>query len=154
MRGIDIHHIGIWVHEDQTDEILSFLTEVFGFRLMTRAPGLTGGERFFLQAGDNVAFEILSNEHTQPRPEFPVHPTGRVGGIPHICLRVDDLPSLEEKIKSRGYPITKRRPEEEGYYSFELGTLRTLWFTGPCGIGFELNEFKEEYPFEDLRIDQ
>ena len=152
MKGVNIHHIGIWVHEDDADEMLSFLTEVFGFRLMTRAPGLTGGERFFIHAGDNQAFEVLSNPHTEPRPEFPVHPTGRVGGIPHICLRVEDLPSLEETIKSLGYPITQKLPEQ-GYNSFELGSVRTIWFTGPGGVGFELFEFEEEYPFEKLRID-
>lgn len=165
MKCTNIHHIGLWV--DDMDGMISFLTEVLGFRLLTRHPVSEGGpelektpglafklagpgERAFIHAGDNQLFELLAEPNVQPRPDFPVHPTGSVVGIPHVCLRVEDLPSLEERIESLGYPITTTAyaGPEKGYIDTGFGPLRAIWFTGPCGVGFEMFEFREEYPFE------
>ncbi len=143
MKCIDIHHIGIWVND--MDEMITFLTETLGLRLTTREPRDTvgSGERALFHAGGNQLIEILTEPHVQPRPDVPVHPEGHVVGIPHICLRVSDLPAWIETLKSAEYPITKRWPDE-GYADTMMGPLRVLWFTGPSGVGFELFEFKEE----------
>jgi catechol 2,3-dioxygenase-like lactoylglutathione lyase family enzyme len=143
MKCIDIHHIGIWV--DDMDEMIAFLTETLGLQLAVREPrGAVGsGERALFSAGGAQLIEILTEPNVQPRPDVPVHPLGHVAGIPHICLRVIDLPAWEEQLNAAGYPITKRWPDE-GYADTLMGPLRVLWFTGPSGVGFELFEFKEE----------
>ncbi len=145
MKCIDIHHIGIWV--DNMDAMITFLRETLGLRLAAReSRGDVGsGERALFHAGGKQLIEILTEPNVQPRPDVPVHPAGHVAGIPHICLRVSDLPAWTEKLKSDGYPITKRWPDE-GYAETSMGPLRVLWFTGPSGVGFELFEFKEEKP--------
>ena len=146
MKCIDIHHIGIWVRD--IDEMIAFLTDTLGLRLTIREPrGAVGsGERALFHAGGNQLIEILTEPHVQPRPKIPVHPEGHVDGIPHICLRVSDLPAWAEKLNATGYPITKMWPDEE-YADTTMGPLRILWFTGPSGVGFELFEFKEEKSF-------
>lgn len=145
MKCIDIHHIGIWV--DDMDEMIAFLIETLGLRLALREQrGEVGaGERALFYAGGNQSIEILTEPHVQPRPDVPVHPAGHVAGIPHICLRVIDLPTWEDTLNATKCPITKRWPDQ-GYADTPLGPLRVLWFTGPSGVGFELFEFKEEKP--------
>jgi catechol 2,3-dioxygenase-like lactoylglutathione lyase family enzyme len=145
MEYVNIHHVGICV--DDMDKMIDFLTKTLGLRLLTRhsRKPLGPGERAFVAAGNNQSFEILSIPDAQPRPDVPVYPLAHVIGIPHICLRVTGLPAWEEKLKSAGYPITKKFPQE-GYAESVEGPLRVMWFTGPCGVGFELFEFKKETP--------
>lgn len=146
MECVNIHHVGICV--DDMDKMIDFLTKTLGLQLLTRhsREPLGSGERAFVAAGGNQAFEIVWTPDIQPRPDFPVHPIGHVVGIPHICLRVTELPGWEEKLKSDGYPIIMKVPQG-GFAETTGGSMRALWFTGPCGVGFELFEFKEERSF-------
>ena len=145
MKSINIHHIGMWV--DDIDEAISFFTDIMGFRLLTR--GLRGvfgpGERALIHAGDQQLLELLTEPDVLPRPDLPVHPKGHVVGIPHICLRVTDIPAWRQKLQAYGYTVSEQFPEN-GFIPTELGLLRLLFFTGPGGVGFELFEFEEEYP--------
>lgn len=153
MKFINIHHVGIWT--DDADEMVSFLTEVLGFRLLTR-PQFDWGERIFVHIGDSQVFEILTKPELLPRPNVPPHmPPGseRAVGIPHICFRVTDLPAWEERIRSLGYTVSDKIPEQ-GYGLFEVGSVRAIWFTGPSGVDFELFEFEDEYPFDQLLSEQ
>jgi catechol 2,3-dioxygenase-like lactoylglutathione lyase family enzyme len=149
MRCINIHHVGVWV--DNIDEAISFLTGVMGFQLLTRGPrGSAGpGERALIHAGDRQLLELLSEPDVQPRPDVPIHPKGHVVGIPHLCLRVTDLPAWREKLQAHGYMVLGQLPET-GFAATELGLLRLIYFAGPGGIGFELFEFEKEYPFADM----
>jgi catechol 2,3-dioxygenase-like lactoylglutathione lyase family enzyme len=149
MKCINIHHVGAWV--DNIDEAISFLTDIMGFRLLTRGPrGSIGpGERALIHAGDSQVLELLTEPNVQPRPDLPVHPIGHVVGIPHLCLRVTDLPAWRTKLQTHGYTVTGQLPEA-GFADTELGRLRLIFFVGPGGIGFELFEFEEEYSFADL----
>ncbi len=149
MHCLNLHHVGIWA--DDVNEMVDFLTEVLGFRLLTRLP-LDPGERVFVHLGDNQMFEILSIPNLQPRPLITAHMAGGGAapvGIPHLCFRVTDLPAWEEKIRSLGYPINFKFPEHD-YGQVELGSVRALWFTGPSGVDFELFDFEEEYPIDTL----
>lgn len=149
MHCLNLHHVGVWA--DDVNEMVAFLTEVLGFRILTRLPP-DPGERVFVHLGDKQMFEILSKPNLQPRPLIPAHMGAGGGvpaGIPHLCFRVTDLPAWEEKIRSLGYPINYKLPEH-GYEYFELGSARALWFTGPSGVDFELFEFEEEYPIDTL----
>jgi catechol 2,3-dioxygenase-like lactoylglutathione lyase family enzyme len=146
MEYVDIHHVGFWVSAGELGETVTFLTELLGLRLLSREPIGDGGagERIFVHAGDRQTFEVLTMPETQPRPDVPVHPEGRVVGTPHICLRVRDLPAWEAKLRAAGYPITRRAPQDPGFAEWGGSRIRALWFTGPAGIGFELFEFERE----------
>ena len=151
MKCLNLHHIGLWVED--IDEMITFLTEVMGFRLLSRNPRgeLGPGERAFVHAGENQVFELLTEPQVQPRPDFPIHPLGHVAGIPHLCFRVTSLPEWKKKLEILGYEISQQIPEE-GFADFELGSLRAVWFIGPSDVGFELFEFEEEYPLEELFV--
>ena len=118
MKCLNLHHVGVWA--DDVEEMVSFFTDVLGFRQLTSQGPV------FLQMGDNQTFEILSNEGGIPRPDIPAHKPGDggVAGIPHICLREEDLPAWEEEIRSLGYPIHLSLSECN---RFELGSV------GPSG---------------------
>lgn len=148
MKCINIHHTGVWV--DNIDEAISFFIDIMGFRLATRVPrGKMGpGERALIHAGGEQFIELLTEPNVQPGPDVPVHPKGHVVGIPHICLRVTDLPAWREKLRGNGYTVSELFPET-GFDSAEVGHLRLMFFVGPAGIGFELFEFEEEYCFGD-----
>ena len=148
MKCINIHHVGMWV--DNIDEAISFFTDIIGFRLLTRGPrGSIGpGERALIHAGDQQVLELLTEPNVLPRPDFPVHPMGHVVGVPHICLRVTDVPAWRQKLQAHGYTVSEQFPET-GFTHTELGLLRLIYFTGPGGIGFELFEFEEEDPLTD-----
>jgi catechol 2,3-dioxygenase-like lactoylglutathione lyase family enzyme len=148
MQCLNVHHFGIWAED--VDEMVLFLTQVLGFQLVKRQP-LDPGERVFVHLGGNQMFEILSVPGMQSRPNIPAHmapETSPVVGVPHICLRVTDLPAWEERIRSANYRINNHWPPEGGFGRWELGVTRTIWFTGPSGVDFELFEFSEEYPLE------
>ncbi len=150
MKCIDLHHVGIWVRD--MDGAISFFTVVMGFPLLARGPrGSIGpGERALIRAGHRQVFELLAEPNVQPRPDFPIHPMGHVAGVPHLCLRVTDLPAWKRRLEEHHYQITGQMPES-GFAQSELGMLRLLFFVGPEGLGFELFEFEEERPLDDLR---
>jgi len=145
MQCHNLHHVGIWA--DDASEMVTFLTEVLGFRVVTRLQE-DSFQRIFVHLGDAQLFEILAKPEVPTRPDMPAHMAGGSGaitGIPHICFRVTDLPAWEAKIRARGYTINYKIPDQ-GYDRFELGAVRAIWFTGPSRIDFELFEFEEEYP--------
>jgi catechol 2,3-dioxygenase-like lactoylglutathione lyase family enzyme len=149
MKCTNIHHVGLWA--DDVDEMVSFFTDVLGFRLLTR-PEFNWGDRAFVDVGGDQAVEILTKPEMQPRPDMAAHMAegiGAVVGVPHICFRVTDLPAWEEKFRSLGYAINNKAPGQ-GYGRFELGSVRAIWITGPSGVDFEFFEFQEEYCKRDL----
>ncbi len=141
MKCLNYHHVGVWA--DDADEMISFFIDVLGFRRLTQSGPV------FLQLGDGDLFEILSREELPSRPDMPAHMPGEgVAGVPHICLRVEDLPAWEEKLRSLGYLIHLSTSPK--YHSGELGSARALWFSGPSDVDFELFEFEEEVPLNEL----
>jgi catechol 2,3-dioxygenase-like lactoylglutathione lyase family enzyme len=150
MQCLNVHHVGIWA--DDVEEMVSFLTEVLGFELVKRQP-LDPGERVFVHLGDRQLFEVLSVPGMRSRPDIAPHMApgaSPVVGVPHICLRVTDLPAWEERIRSSGFRINNHWPAGGGFGHWELGATRTIWFTGPSGVDFELFEFDEEYPLRAI----
>ncbi|MCL4862596.1 MAG: VOC family protein [Caldilineaceae bacterium] len=141
MKHARVHHVGLWV--DDVGAMMMFLVNVMGFRLLTRIPrGIVGaGERIFVQTEDAQLIEILTEPNAQPRPDFAVHPSGHVVGVPHLCFQVTDLLAWREKVEALGYAVSRPMPEN-GYMASELGALRFIWFEGPSGVGFELFEFE------------
>jgi catechol 2,3-dioxygenase-like lactoylglutathione lyase family enzyme len=144
MKCVNLHHVGLWVED--IDKAIAFFTGIMGFRLVTRGPrGSIGpGERAMIHAGGDQFVELLTEPDVEPHPGFPVHPLGHVAGVPHVCLRVTDLPAWRAKLEAEGYTITGQFPRE-GFDCMELGVARLIFFIGPGGAGFELFEFQEEY---------
>lgn len=142
MKSMGIHHVGIWVAD--ATEMITFLTEIMGFRLLSRNPrGPVGtGERIFIQTDKDQLIEVLTEPAAQPRPDFPIHPIGHVVGVPHLCFRVDDLAAWHDRLISFDYAVSQQMPES-GYMDSELGALRLAWFEGPGGVGIELFEFEQ-----------
>lgn len=143
MKCINIHHVGTWV--DDLDRAVAFFTEIMGLRLVTRVPRapIGPGERALLHAGGHQFIELLTEPDVLPRPDVPVHPAGHVVGIPHICLRVTDLPGWRKRLDEAGYPVSDLIPPS-GFSRTEVGIMRLMFFVGPCGIGCELFEFETE----------
>jgi hypothetical protein len=56
------------------------------------------------------------------------------------------VPAWQKKLQTHGYTVVGQFPET-GFAKTELGLLRLIYFVGPGGLGFELFEFEEEYPF-------
>ena len=152
MADLNIHHVGFWV--DDVDEMVSFLQDILGFKLLTRTAFDDKGERLFVDVGNQATIEILYHPDSQPRPNVPPHgaPGDMVIGMPHICFRVFNLRKLETKIHEQGYKILNKFPKNDSdiVTGFELGIARAIWFVGPSDISFELFEFEEEIPFEEL----
>lgn len=148
MRCLNVHHVGLWA--DDVDEMVCFLTEVLGFELIKRQP-LHPGERVFVHLGGSQMLEILSVPGLQSRPDIAAHMAPDVSpvvGVPHICLRVTDLPAWEKRIRAANYRINNHWPPEGGFGRWEMGVSRAVWFTGPSGVDFEMFEFSEELPLE------
>ena len=77
--------------------------------------------------------------------EFPLHPLGRVAGIAHIAIHVDDVVALKREILSRGYQVLAQAPEDfsQGYIHLEHSSHRILYVRGPSSISFELFEIRK-----------
>jgi catechol 2,3-dioxygenase-like lactoylglutathione lyase family enzyme len=147
MKATNIHHIGVIVKD--LDEMIDFLTEVLGFRLLIRRK-FEWGERAYVHLGDNQLFEIVAKSEAQPRPSVLAYGGDNpdVIGVPHICFRVEDISAMEERIRARGYPIQYSVAVEAGGHELG-GPARSIGFTGPGGVDFALLE-AVEHPFDEL----
>jgi catechol 2,3-dioxygenase-like lactoylglutathione lyase family enzyme len=150
MKATNIHHIGVVVND--LDEMIAFLTEVLGFRLLIRRK-FEWGERAYVHLGDNQLFEMIAKSEAQPRASVPAFGGDNpdIVGVPHICFRVEDISAMEEKIQARGYPVHYSVAGKAG--SHELGGPgRAIGFTGPGGVDFAVIEMVE-HPFDELSLE-
>ena len=139
-----IFHTGLWVED--ADEMLAFLAEVMDYRIVLRAERRAGGERIIIEDSRGQKLELLSAPgEVAPHPELPLHPTGKVAGVAHISVWVENAMALEEKLVSMGYEILGRIPDsyDDGYSSFEGKEFRVLFVNGPGAMTFELFEVKD-----------
>jgi catechol 2,3-dioxygenase-like lactoylglutathione lyase family enzyme len=137
------YHMGIWVED--LDEMTGFLSLVMDLTLLTRVERATGGERLILEDARGQRIELLSDPSAVvAHPEFPLHPQGRVAGIAHIAIQVDDVIRLRDLLTAKGYPILAQAPTDyaDGYISSEVSEHRILFIAGPSGVTFELFEIR------------
>jgi catechol 2,3-dioxygenase-like lactoylglutathione lyase family enzyme len=139
------YHIGLWV-EDMA-EMTDFLSTFMELTLVSRAERATGGERVIYQDTRGQRIELLSDPASViPHPEFPLHPKGRVAGIAHIAIQVDDVVRLRDVLTARGYVVISQAPADynDGYITSEVSEHRILFIAGPSQVTFELFEIREK----------
>ncbi len=139
-----IFHTGLWVED--ADEMLAFLGAVMDYNIVLRAERRAGGERIIIEDSRGQKLELLSAPgEVAPHPDLPLHPVGKVAGVAHISIWVENAMALEEKLGSMGYEILGRIPDsyDDGYSSFEGKEFRVLFVNGPGAMTFELFEVKD-----------
>jgi catechol 2,3-dioxygenase-like lactoylglutathione lyase family enzyme len=139
-----LFHVGLWVED--IDKMLEFLSEIMSYDIVLRSPRHTGGERLILSDARGQKIELLSDpDNVIPHPEFPLHPQGRVAGIAHISIWVEDALNLKKKLSAQGYEILGQVPADysDGYFSSDGKMYRILFVRGPNEITFELFEIKK-----------
>lgn len=138
-----IFHVGLWVED--IDEMLGFLADVMEFTIVLRAERSSGGERVILSDSRGQNIELLSDpENVQAHPEFPLHPQGRVAGIAHISIWVEDVTALKSTLMAKGYDVLGQVPEDyaDGYVTAGEKMYRILFIRGPGAVTFEFFEIK------------
>ena len=137
-------HTGIWVED--IDEMLAFLDIVMEYKLIIRAERRAGGERIILEDSRGQKLELLSAPgEVTPHPEIALHPVGKVAGVAHISIWVEDAVALQDKLEPMGYETLDRIPEsyDDGYASFQDKEYRVLFVSGPGAMTFELFEVRD-----------
>ena len=113
--------------------------------LVSQADRATGGKRAIYQDSRGQRIELLSDPSSVvPHPNFPLHPRGRVAGIAHISIQVDDVIPLRDILKARGYEVLAQAPADfdDGYIVSEVPEHRILFVGGPDNVTFELFEIR------------
>ncbi len=139
-----LFHVGLWVED--VDEMLSFLSEVMEYEIIYRADRRSGGERLMLSDHHGQLIELLSDpDNVKAHPEFPLHPVGRVAGIAHLSIQVEDVALLKKKMLSLGYKSLAQVPEDyaDGYLNAGDKRYRILFIQGPGAVSFEFFEIKK-----------
>ena len=139
------YHMGLWVED--IAEMTDFLSTFMELTLVSRAERATGGERVIYQDDHGQRIELLSDPaNVIPHPEFPLHPKGRVAGIAHIAIQVDDVVRLRDVLTARGYVVISQAPADynDGYITSEVSEHRILFVAGPSQVTFELFEIREK----------
>ena len=138
-----IFHVGMWV--ENVDEMLEFLSEFMTFDIVLRAERESGGERVILSDSRGQKIELLSDpKNVKPHPDFPLHPQGRVAGVAHFSLWVEDVPGLKNRLTASGYEILAQIPADpaSAYTNMNGKMYRILFVRGPGNVTFELFEIK------------
>ena len=138
-----IFHVGLWVQN--VDEMLEFLSEFMIFNIVLRAERESGGERVILSDSRGQKIELLSDpENVKPHPDFPLHPQGRVAGVAHFSIWVEDVPGLKKKLTASGYEVLGQIPADPAtvYANMNGKMYRILFIRGPGDVTFELFEIK------------
>ena len=139
-----LFHVGLWV--DDIDKMVEFLSEIMSFDVVLRSPRQTGGERLILSDSRGQKIELLSDpENVKAHPKFPLHPQGRIAGIAHISIWVEDALGLKKNLSAQGYEILGQVPADysDGYFSSDGQMYRILFVKGPNAVTFELFEIKK-----------
>ncbi len=139
--GDSIFHVGLWVEDP--DEMLDFLREILSFDIVTRSSRPDGGERLIISDSRGQLIELLSDPaQVKPHEKFELHPLGRVAGIAHISIQVNDVAVLKKRLQSKGYRILTQAPSDfsNGYITTGPSKYRILFVEGPGAVSFELFE--------------
>lgn len=120
---MQIEHVNITVPDPKASA--AKLCELFGWHVRWQGDALNGG--FTVHVGDEDSYLALY----APKP--PLEPMGvtygRVGGLNHVGVVVDDLRDTEAKVKAAGYKPYNHADYEPG---------ERFYFDGPDGIEFEV----------------
>lgn len=123
---MQLEHINVTVPDPKASAAV--LCDIFGWRI--RWQGRAKDDGYTVHVGDDDSYLALY----APRP--PLEPMGltygRVGGLNHVGVVVDDLRGTETRVKAAGY-----RPFNHADYA----PGRRFYFDGPDGIEFEVVQY-------------
>lgn len=90
-----VHHIAIKTKPDDFDRVLDFYKNLLGLEYI-RGWGSGDNRAEMISCGDNTVLEIMSNGTESEL---------GVGAFRHIAFATDDVDSMVEKIRSKGFVI-------------------------------------------------
>jgi len=128
-----IAHIAITVKD--MEKSLDFYTRVLGFKKAFSIPEPKTGEPWieYLYMG-NGQFAELFYGGTKDNPW-----SGELRGFNHICLQVDDIHSVVERVKKEGVEITDELKQGVDYNW-------QAWIKDPDGIRIEFMQIDKQSP--------
>jgi lactoylglutathione lyase len=128
-----IGHVAITTKD--MDKSLDFYTRILGFKKAFEIPNPQDGSPWinYLHIGGGQFVELFYNG-TKDNPW-----TEELRGVQHICLQVDDIQSVVERVKKEGGVITDG-PKQGPDYNWQA------WMLDPDGIRVELMQIDEKSP--------
>lgn len=126
---LGLAHIGIMCSDVEASE--KFYVDTLGFQVQTVQPMGNGGKLVFLNVG-TCQLELVSH---------PGHPARESGPVDHICIEVEDIGPLMERLKAKGVQF-----ETETYNDAKnlLGGVRNVFFRGPDGERLEFFDYMKK----------
>jgi len=141
-----VFHVGLWVED--TEKMLDFLSVFMEYDILLRSERKAGGgKRLMLSDKHGQIIELLSDPKSViAHSEFPLHPLGRIAGVAHIALHIEDAVRAKHQMEEKGYKILAQIPEDysQGYVNDQGISYRILFVRGPSDISFELFEIHAE----------
>ena len=104
------------------------LIDIFGWRVRWEGDAIDSG--YTVHVGDDDSYLALYSPAKELTPQG--NPYGRVGGLNHVGVVVDDLDATEARVIAAGY-------EPKSHADYEPG--KRFYFYGPDGIEFEAVEY-------------
>jgi lactoylglutathione lyase len=128
-----IGHVAITAKD--MDKSLDFYTRILGFKKAFEIPNPKDGSPWinYLYIGSGQFVELFYNG-TKDNPW-----TAELRGVQHICLQVDDIQSVVERVKKEGGVITDG-PKQGNDHNWQAWTL------DPDGIRVELMQIDSRSP--------
>ena len=136
-------HTGMWVED--IDQMLEFLSLIMDYQVLSRGKRPDGGERVMLSDSRGQLLELLSDpKNVTAHDEFRLHPLGRVAGIAHVSIQVENVEQLKSRLLENHYQLIAQAPAayEDAYLSVGQSEYRILFIEGPSGVSFELFEIR------------
>jgi catechol 2,3-dioxygenase-like lactoylglutathione lyase family enzyme len=118
-----LEHVNVTVPDPKATAAV--LCDLFGWHV--RWEGKALGDGYSVHVGDGDSYLALFNpgREIMPGPES----YGRVGGLNHIGVVVDDLSATEARVKAAGYATHSHADYEPG---------QRFYFDGPDGLEYEV----------------
>lgn len=129
-----IAHIAITVKD--MEKSLDFYTRVLGFKKAFEIPEPETGDPWieYLYVGGGQFVELFYGG-AKDNPW-----NGDLRGFNHLCLEVDDIHSVVERIKKEGVEITDNGPKQGCDYNWQA------WIKDPDGIRIEFMQIDKQSP--------
>ncbi len=126
-RLLGLAHIGIMVKD--VEKSIDFYQNILGFEIQSIQD--TGRSKLaFLQAGTCIV-ELVPVSETENRP---------IGPVDHICIEVEDIGPLMERLKAQGVKFEKETYSEIGLF----GGVRNVFFRGPDDERIEFFDYMKK----------
>ncbi len=120
---MNLEHVNVTVPDPKASA--DILCDIFGWHI--RWQGAAKDNGFTVHVGDDASYLALYAPDKQLVPNGDSY--GRVGGLNHLGVVVDDLGAVEQRVRAAGF-------EPHSHADYEPG--ERFYFDGPDGIEFEV----------------